>query len=69
MLTFKQVAQNPEGTAAIYVFTDEEKGHTVYLSQSGQLFVVEAENHPNSKTRAAGFAVGNSSSCSDCDGC
>ena len=69
MLMFNQTAQNSDGTAEVHVFIDEEKGHTVYLSKAGQLCVIEAEKKLSSKTRAAGFAIGSSSSCSDCDGC
>jgi hypothetical protein len=68
MLKFEQMVKAPERDAAVYVFIDAEKGHTLYLSHTGMMTVIEAEKSKSGTMRAAGFVVGQSG-CSGCDGC
>lgn len=66
MLEFAKAVKVPDSDAAVYVFSDAEKGHIVYLSHTGAMTVVEKEK--SSKVRAAGFMVG-TDECSGCSGC
>lgn len=66
MLELERVVRVPDSEAAIYVFTDIEKGHTVYMSHTGVMTVLEKEK--SSKVRAAGFMLG-ADECSSCSGC
>jgi hypothetical protein len=66
MLELDRVVKGPDSEAAIYVFTDTEKGHTVYMSHTGVMTVIEKEG--SGKVRAAGFMLG-SDECSSCSGC
>lgn len=68
MLKFADKVEAPGSDAAVYVFTDSEKGHTVYLSYTGMLTVVEEDKAKNRSSRMVGFTVG-SSDCGNCDGC
>lgn len=56
MLEYERTVRAPEGEAAVSVFVDSEKGHTVYLSHTGQIAVAECEPK-GGRVRAAGFAV------------
>jgi hypothetical protein len=60
MLEFERVVKASDSKAAVYVFVDTEKGHIVYLSQTGMMSVVEQDTGKSSKIRAAGFAIGQS---------
>ena len=54
---------------AVNVFCDKEKGHTIYLSHTGALVVVETDRAKGSQQiKAAGFSVA-ADSCNSCDGC
>lgn len=68
MLGFECVVKASDNDVAVYVFTDPEKGHTVYLSHTGMMSVVEAEQKKSARVKAAGFAIADSS-CSSCNGC
>lgn len=68
MLEFERTVKAPDSNVAVHVFIDPEKGHTVYLSHTGMITVIEQEKSKSSKVRAVGFAtVG--SDCSSCNGC
>lgn len=67
MLEFVQTVKDSAGEAAVSVFADAEKGHTVYVTHSGALYVAESEKK-GGKTRAAGFALG-ADGCRGCEGC
>ncbi len=69
MLEFERTVTVPGGEAAVNVFADKEKGHVVYLSHTGTLVVVDDGKVRDGRTRAAGFTIASSSSCSGCDGC
>ena len=43
MLEFERAVQAPDEKAAVYVFVDKEKGHTVYVSHTGSMTVVEQD--------------------------
>jgi hypothetical protein len=68
MLRFEEKIAATDSDAAVYVFFDKEKGHTVYLSHTGMLTVVEDDKPKNKSARAVGFSAGGSD-CSSCDGC
>ncbi len=68
MLIFEREVKAADSNVAVYVFTDPEKGHTVYLSHPGMLSVVEADRASGARIRAAGFAI-SGSDCSSCNGC
>jgi len=68
MLIFEREVKVPDSNVAVYVFADTEKGHTVYLSHTGMISVVEADRANGAKVRAAGFAI-SGSDCSNCNGC
>lgn len=69
MLEFDRTVAVPEGDAAVNVFVDKEKGHVVYLSHTGALVVMDSDKVKNARTRAAGFAIGDSGGCGGCNGC
>lgn len=68
MLEFERTVSVPEGNATVNVFVDREKGHVVYLSNTGTIVVVDNDKNKTARTRAAGFAVGESG-CVGCEGC
>ena len=70
MLEYKASVKVPgDDKAAVNVFCDDEKGHTIYLSHSGTMVVVENDKSKNNqKTKAAGFSVA-ADTCNSCNGC
>lgn len=69
MLEFERTVSVPDGSGAVNVFVDKEKGHVVYLSNTGNMVVIDNDKSKSARTRAAGFAVGGDSGCGGCDGC
>jgi len=67
MLTFERLVKAADSDHGIYVFVDEEKGHTVYYVPSGSVSVIEAEKSSKGKDRVAGFLADNN--CANCSGC
>ena len=68
MLEFERTVSAPDGDTAVTVFVDKEKGHVVYISNTGKMVVVDNDKTRKGTTRAAGFAVGDGG-CSGCEGC
>jgi hypothetical protein len=68
LLIFERVATVPDSDVALYVFIDSEKGHTVYLANTGTMNVVDQAKSRNSSARAAGF-MSDDHNCIDCNGC
>ncbi len=68
MLEFERNVASPGGDVAVTVFVDKEKGHVVYISNTGKMVVVDSDKVRKGATRAAGFAVGDGG-CSGCEGC
>ncbi len=67
MLEFLKSVKADDGTVSVSVFTDAEKGHTVYVTHTGAIVIAESEKK-GTKTRAAGFAIG-VDNCTGCEGC
>lgn len=68
MLKFTDKVEAPDGGAAVYVFSDLEKGHTVYLTCTGMLTVVEEDKAKKKNARIAGFTI-DDDECGNCGGC
>jgi len=68
LLIFERVVTVPDSEVALYVFTDSEKGHTVYLSHTGTMNVLDQTKSKTGNIRAAGFMAGDQN-CTDCNGC
>jgi hypothetical protein len=68
LLIFERVVTVPDSDVALYVFTDSEKGHTIYLSNTTNMSVVDEVKNKLGNPRAAGFMAGDHE-CSDCNGC
>lgn len=67
VLEFERTVSAPEGTA-VTVFVDKEKGHVVYISNTGKMVVMDNDKARKGATRAAGFAAGDGG-CGGCEGC
>jgi hypothetical protein len=68
VLEFERTVSAPDGGPAVSVFVDKDKGHVVYLANTGTMVVMDSDKTGRGATRAAGFAVGDKS-CGGCEGC